>query len=62
MTTAASRRELPCGSGAFGAAGRRLLARVGWKAQAERGSAVVEFVFLAVLLMVPLFRSERHWV
>ena len=55
MTTAASWRELPCGSWAFGAAWRRLLARVGWKAPAERGSAVVEFVFLAVLLMVPLF-------
>ena len=49
------RRGSGCGSWAFGAAGERLLARVGWKAPAERGSAVVEFVFLAVLLMVPLF-------
>ena len=55
MTTAADRRELACGSWTFGAAGRGLEARVGWRAPAERGSAVVEFVFLAVLLMVPLF-------
>ena len=55
MTTALTRRELACASWAFGAAGRRLLACTGWKAPAERGSAVVEFVFLAVLLMVPLF-------
>ena len=55
MTTAAARRELACGSWTFGAAGRGLKARVGWTAPAERGSAVVEFVFLAVLLMVPLF-------
>lgn len=28
---------------------------VRWRSRAERGSAVVEFVFLAVLVMVPLF-------
>ena len=55
MTTAAPRRELACGSCSFGTAGRRPLTRVAWKAPAEQGSAVVEFVFLAVLLMVPLF-------
>jgi hypothetical protein len=55
VTAAAFLREFACGSWALGAAGRRLLTPAGWKAPAERGSAVVEFVFLAVLLMVPLF-------
>jgi hypothetical protein len=39
----------------FSAAGRARLGRFGSSAPVERGSAVVEFVFLAVVLMVPLF-------
>src|SRR6476661_10084103 len=54
MTTAVSRREGAGGSKALGTAWWRVLTRR-WMAPAERGSAVVEFVFLAVLLMVPLF-------
>jgi hypothetical protein len=55
VTATASRPEWARGSGTFGAVGWWLRARVGRKMPAERGSAVVEFVFLAVLLMVPLF-------
>src|SRR6476661_4230607 len=54
MTTAVSRREGAGGSKALGTAWWGVLTRR-WMAPTERGSAVVEFVFLAVLLMVPLF-------